>query len=233
MKRMTREQVVELAAKDLPKGSIVNLGIGLPTSVVKFIAPEQNVWLHSENGIVGMVPLSKGQKSDPDLINASKQPVALVPGASICDHVTSFSMMRGGHLDISVLGAFEVAANGDLANWSLGGDDPLPSVGGAMDLAIGAREVWVVMEAQTKDGRARLVDQCSLPLTGAAVVSRVYTDIGVFDVRNGAFVPRSLVPGLTDAELRLLVAGRCEARPPGMENRVTSASVVVASEGSL
>lgn len=206
MSRFTREQIAEMAAQDLPDGAIVNLGIGMPTLVVRYIGTQKRIWLHSENGIVGMVPLAEGELADPDLINASKQPVALVPGASICDHVISFSMMRGGHLDFSVLGAFEVTANGDLANWSLGNDDPLPSVGGAMDLAIGAREVWVVMEAQTKDGRSRLVETCSLPLTGKGVVSRIYADIGVFDVRDGEFIVRKVAPGLTEQELRSCVA---------------------------
>lgn len=206
MTRFSRQEIVEALARDLPVGSVVNLGIGLPTMVVKFIRPEQCILLHSENGILGMVPLAEGEVPDADLIDASKQPVALIPGASICDHVVSFSMMRGGHLDFSVLGAYEVAANGDLANWSLGGNDPLPSVGGAMDLAIGAGAVWVVMESQTKDGRPRLVEKCSLPLTGQSVVRRAYTDIGIFDLIDGCFVPRHLPEGWTENDLMTHIA---------------------------
>ena len=204
---LSRQEMADMVAQDLPRYAAVNLGIGMPTLVARAIKPESGVQLHSENGILGMRGLHAGETGDRDLINASKEFVALLPGASIFDHALSFAIMRGGHLDVTVLGAFELAANGDLANWSLGDDDPLPSVGGAMDLAMGAKAVWVIMETQTRDGRSKLVQQCTLPLTGLGVVSRVYTQIGSFDLADGAFVPRALLPGLSEADVRQHVAG--------------------------
>ncbi|OAE63874.1 3-oxoadipate CoA-transferase [Achromobacter insolitus] len=201
MKRLSREELAALVANDLPTGAVVNLGIGMPTLVTDRLDPARGVQLHSENGILGMRLLQAHETADGDLINASKQSIALTEGAAIFDHVYSFSIMRGGHIDITVLGAFEVSCHGDLANWSLGADDPMPSVGGAMDLAVGARNVWVMMEALTREGAPRLRDRCALPLTGAGVVGRVYADIGVFDVRNGAFVPLALVDGLPPSGL--------------------------------
>ncbi|AXA71750.1 3-oxoadipate CoA-transferase [Achromobacter insolitus] len=201
MKRLSREELAALVANDLPAGAVVNLGIGMPTLVTDRLDPARGVQLHSENGILGMRLLQAHETADGDLINASKQSIALTEGAAIFDHVYSFSIMRGGHIDITVLGAFEVSCHGDLANWSLGADDPMPSVGGAMDLAVGARNVWVMMEALTREGAPRLRDRCALPLTGAGVVGRVYADIGVFDVRNGAFVPLALVDGLLPSGL--------------------------------
>lgn len=201
MKRLSREQLAALVAADLPADAVVNLGIGMPTMVTDRLDPARGVQLHSENGIIGMRLLQDHEIADGDLINASKQSIALTEGAAIFDHVYSFSIMRGGHIDITVLGAFEVSCQGDLANWSLGADDPMPSVGGAMDLAVGARNVWVMMEALTREGAPRLRGRCTLPLTGAGVVGRVYADIGIFDVRDGAFVPLALVDGLPPAEL--------------------------------
>ena len=201
MKRLSREQLAALVADDLPAYAVVNLGIGMPTMVTDRLDPARGVQLHSENGILGMRLLQDHETADGDLINASKQSIALTEGAAIFDHVYSFSIMRGGHIDITVLGAFEVSCHGDLANWSLGADDPMPSVGGAMDLAVGARNVWVMMEALTREGAPRLRSRCGLPLTGAGVVGRVYADIGIFDVRDGAFVPLALVDGLLPAEL--------------------------------
>ena len=201
MKRLSREQLAALVADDLPAYAVVNLGIGMPTMVTDRLDPARGVQLHSENGILGMRLLQSHEIADGDLINASKQSIALTEGAAIFDHVYSFSIMRGGHIDITVLGAFEVSCQGDLANWSLGADDPMPSVGGAMDLAVGARNVWVMMEALTREGTPRLRGRCTLPLTGAGVVGRVYADIGIFDVRDGAFVPLALVDGLLPAEL--------------------------------
>lgn len=201
MKRLSREQLAAVVAGDLPYGAVVNLGIGMPTMVTDRLDPTRGVQLHSENGILGMRLLHDHETADDDLINASKQSIALTEGAAIFDHVYSFSIMRGGHIDITVLGAFEVSCQGDLANWSLGADDPMPSVGGAMDLAVGARNVWVMMEALTRDGKPRLRDRCSLPLTGAGVVGRVYSDIGIFDVCGGAFVPLALVDGLPLSKL--------------------------------
>ncbi len=201
MKRLTRGHLAALVAADLPAGAVVNLGIGMPTLVTDRLDPERGVQLHSENGILGMRLLQAHETADGDLINASKQSIALTEGAAIFDHVYSFSIMRGGHIDITVLGAFEVSCRGDLANWSLGADDPMPSVGGAMDLAVGARNVWVMMEALTREGRPRLRSRCTLPLTGAGVVGRVYADIGIFEVRESAFVPTALVEGLPPSEL--------------------------------
>lgn len=201
MKRLSREQLAALVAADLPAGAVVNLGIGMPTMVTDRLDPARGVQLHSENGILGMRLLQDHETADGDLINASKQSIALTEGAAIFDHVYSFSIMRGGHIDITVLGAFEVSCQGDLANWSLGVDDPMPSVGGAMDLAVGARNVWVMMEALTREGAPRLRGRCALSLTGAGVVGRVYADIGIFDVRGGAFVPLALVDGLAPSEL--------------------------------
>lgn len=201
MNKLTRAQLAQLVAQDFPPYAVVNLGIGMPTLVTEHIAPSLGVHLHSENGILGMQMLTPEEVPDPNLINASKQYVSLTQGAAIFDHAMSFSMMRGGHIDITVLGAFEVSANGDIANWSLGEDDPLPSVGGAMDLAVGARRVWVMMDAMTREGAPRLVSQCRLPLTSPAVVQRVYTDIGIFDIEEGHFVPRALVHGLSTKAL--------------------------------
>lgn len=207
MKCLTREQIAVLVARDLPAQSVVNLGIGMPTMVTDWIDSEAGLQLHSENGILGMRLLQPHEQDDTDLINASKQSIALNEGAAIFDHVYSFSMMRGGHIDITVLGAFEVSSQGDLANWSLGENDVMPSVGGAMDLAVGARNVWVMMETMTRDGNSRLVKTCSMPLTGAEVVSRVYTEIGVFDVQDGQFVPRALLAGVDQNELGQRVSG--------------------------
>lgn len=201
MKKLSREQLAALVADDLPAHAVVNLGIGMPTMVTDRLDPARGVQLHSENGILGMRLLQDHETADGDLINASKQSIALTEGAAIFDHVYSFSIMRGGHIDITVLGAFEVSCLGDLANWSLGADDPMPSVGGAMDLAVGARNVWVMMEALTREGAPRLRSHCTLPLTGAGVVGRVYTDIGIFDLRDGAFVPLALVDGLPPSDL--------------------------------
>ena len=201
MQRLTREHLAALVAADLPAGAVVNLGIGMPTLVTDRLDPARGVQLHSENGILGMRLLQAHETADGDLINASKQSIALTDGAAIFDHVYSFSIMRGGHIDITVLGAFEVSCDGDLANWSLGEDDPMPSVGGAMDLAVGARGVWVMMETLTREGRPRLRSRCTLPLTGAGVVGRVYADIGIFEVRGSAFVPIALVAGLPPSEL--------------------------------
>lgn len=207
MKRLSRLQLAGLVARDLPDNSIVNLGIGMPTQVTDCLDPSKGVQLHSENGIIGMRVLEDNETPDSDLINASKQPVALTPGASIFDHVYSFAIMRGGHINISVLGAFEVSCNGDLANWSLGEDDPMPSVGGAMDLAVGARQVWVMMEAMTRDGSPRLRESCSLPITGLRVVSRVYSDIGIFHLHEGAFTPVALIEGFEVDELSNWIDG--------------------------
>ena len=177
---LDRVALARLVAADIATGSYVNLGIGQPTTVANFLTAEQQVTLHTENGMLGMGPEARGDDVDPDLINAGKVPVTELPGASYFHHADSFAMMRGGHLDVCVLGAFQVSAGGDLANWHTGGPDAIPAVGGAMDLAIGAKQVWVMMSLLDRTGAPKLVPSCTYPLTGLACVSRVYTDVGVF-----------------------------------------------------
>jgi 3-oxoadipate CoA-transferase beta subunit len=202
----TREQMARRVAQDLFDGAVVNLGIGLPTRVANHIPPGREVILHSENGVLGMGPAPAEGQEDFDLINAGKQPVTLKPGGCFFHHADSFAMMRGGHLDVCVLGAFEVAANGDLANWHTGAPDAIPAVGGAMDLAIGARQTWVMMEHCTKDGRSKLVPACSCPVTGLACVSRVYTDLAVIELRDGRAIVTERCDGLTMPTLQALTA---------------------------
>ncbi|XVV09204.1 3-oxoacid CoA-transferase subunit B [Actinoplanes sp. CA-131856] len=177
---LTREQMAEIVARDIPDGSYVNLGIGQPTMVASFLRPGSGVVLHTENGMLNMGPVATGDDIDPDLTNAGKQPVTELPGASYFHHADSFAMMRGGHLDVCIMGAFQVSASGDLANWSTGAADAIPAVGGAMDLAIGAKQVFVMMSLFAKDGKPKLVPSCTYPLTGKACVSRVYTDVATF-----------------------------------------------------
>ena len=180
--RWTREQMARRVAQDLFDGAVVNLGIGLPTLVANHLPPGLEIMMHSENGVIGMGPAPAPGEEDYDLINAGKQPVTLRPGGCFFHHADSFAMMRGGHLDVCVLGAFQVAGNGDLANWHTGAPDAIPAVGGAMDLAIGAKKTWVMMEHLTKAGEPKLVQACSYPLTGLRCVSRVYTDLAVLDI---------------------------------------------------
>ena len=188
MKRISRDEIAARVARDIPEGAIVNLGIGLPTKVANYLPKDKDIFLQSENGVLGMGPAPAAGEEDWDLINAGKQPVTLLPGGSYFHHADSFAMMRGGHLDICVLGAFQVAINGDLANWSTGEPDAIPAVGGAMDLAAGAKDVFVMMELLTKEGQSKLVKHCTYPLTGLACVSRVYTDIAVFQIESGGVV---------------------------------------------
>ena len=198
---LTPEQVAEVVAADIPAGSYVNLGIGRPTLVADYLRPEQRVVLHTENGLLNMGPAATGAEVDRDLINAGKIPVTALPGASYFHHADSFAMIRGGHLDICVLGAFQVSISGDLANWHAGGPDAIPAVGGAMDLAAGAREVYVMMSLFAKDGSAKLVGQCSYPITGLGCVSRVYTEHAVLHITSrGVAVARTF--GTTINELR-------------------------------
>ena len=197
-------QIAQRAAQEIPSGSYVNLGIGLPTLVGDLIAPDREVFLHSENGILHFGPWSGEGAIDPCLINASKQPVALYPGACIFDSATSFMMMRGGHLDLAILGAYQVAENGDLANWTRNDPDVPPAVGGAMELAHGAKQVWVLMEHTTKDGRPRLLQRCELPLTARSVVTRIFTDLATLRVTGAGLVVEEMVAGLTVAELQKL-----------------------------
>ena len=188
MQRLTRDQIAERLAQDIAEGAYVNLGIGLPTKVANYLPKDKEIFLHSENGVLGMGPAPEKGQEDWDLINAGKQPVTLLPGGSFFHHADSFAMMRGGHLDICVLGAFQVSRHGDLANWHTGEPDAIPAVGGAMDLAAGARAVYVMMELLTRDGQCKLVDQCTYPLTGLKCVSRVYTDYAVFQIEGDGVV---------------------------------------------
>ncbi len=201
MQKRDRNQMAARVAQDIPEGAYVNLGIGLPTKVANHLPPEREVILHTENGLLGMGPAPAEGEEDDDLINAGKQPVTALPGAAFFHHADSFGMMRGGHLDICVLGAFQVSVKGDLANWHTGAPDAIPAVGGAMDLAIGARQVFVMMEHCTKQGESKLVNECTYPLTGVACVSRIYTDLGVFEPSPEGLRIIDMVEGLTIEEL--------------------------------
>lgn len=199
-----RDQMAARVAADIPDGAVVNLGIGLPTKVANHLPSDREVILHSENGVIGMGPAPAKGEEDYDLINAGKQPVTLLPGGCFFHHADSFAMMRGGHLDVCVLGAFQVATNGDLANWSTGAPDAIPAVGGAMDLAIGAKKTYVMMELRTKTGESKLVDSCTYPLTGIGCVSRVYTDVAVFDLGAQGAQVIDIVDGLSFEQLQVL-----------------------------
>jgi 3-oxoadipate CoA-transferase, beta subunit len=201
MNRFTREQMAARVARDIPDGAYVNLGIGLPTLVANHLPRDREIILHTENGLLGMGPAPAPGAEDPDLINAGKQPVTALPGASYFHHADSFAMMRGGHLDCCVLGAFQVSVAGDLANWHTGGKDAIPAVGGAMDLAIGAKSVYVMMEHQTRNGDSKIVPSCTYPVTGLQCVNRIYTDLAVIDVTPSGLVVVDIVQGLSFAEL--------------------------------
>jgi len=204
MKRYTLEQMAARVAHDIPEGAYVNLGIGLPTMVANFLPQDRDIILHTENGLLGMGPAPERGKEDADLINAGKQPVTELPGASFFHHADSFAMMRGGHLDLCVLGAFQVSVDGDLANWHTGAPDAIPAVGGAMDLAIGAKRVCVMMEHLTRSGESKIVPRCTYPLTGLACVNRIYTDLAVLDVTRDGLRVLEMAPGLDLAELSRL-----------------------------
>ncbi|MFZ9237813.1 MAG: 3-oxoacid CoA-transferase subunit B [Burkholderiaceae bacterium] len=202
MKRRSRDEIAQRVAQDIPEGAYVNLGIGLPTMVANHLDPAKEIFLHSENGLLGMGPAPAPGEEDEDLINAGKQPVTLLTGGAFFHHADSFAMMRGGHLDICVLGAFQVSERGDLANWHTGAPDAIPAVGGAMDLAIGAKKVFVMMEHQTKSGESKIVSACTYPLTGVACVSRIYTDLATIDVTPNGLVVIDMIDGLTLEQLR-------------------------------
>ena len=205
MPGFTRQQMAARVAADIPEGWFVNLGIGIPTMVADHVPADREVILHSENGILGMGPAPAPDKVNAWLVNAGKQPVTLRPGGSFFHHADSFAIIRGGHLDLCVLGAFEVAANGDIANWATSENDTAPAVGGAMDLSVGAKRLWVVMDHATKDGRPKLVERCGYPLTAPGAVQRVYTNFAVVDVTPGrGFVVREIVPGMSLADLQAL-----------------------------
>jgi 3-oxoadipate CoA-transferase beta subunit len=200
--KWSREQMAERVARDIHDGAVVNLGIGLPTLVANHLPPDREVILHSENGIIGMGPAPAAGAEDYDLINAGKQAVTLLPGGCFFHHADSFAMMRGGHLDICVLGAFQVSASGDLANWHTGAADAIPAVGGAMDLAIGAKKTFVMMEHTTKGGEHKIVPACSYPLTAISCVSRIYTDLAVIQVTPAGLKLVDKVEGLSFDELQ-------------------------------
>ena len=204
MMRFTREQLAARVAHDIPEGAYVNLGIGLPTMVANYLPKDREIFLHSENGLLGMGPAPKLGEEDPDLINAGKQPVTLLTGGAYFHHADSFAMMRGGHLDICVLGAFQVSVKGDLANWHTGAPGAIPAVGGAMDLAIGAKRVYVMMEHLTKKGESKIVERCTYPVTGLNCVNRIYTDLAVIDVTPHGLRVIDIVDGLSLAELMRL-----------------------------
>ena len=204
--RWTREQMAQRVARDIPDGAVVNLGIGLPTRVANHLPADREVILHSENGVIGMGPAPAAGAEDYDLINAGKQPVTLRPGGCFFHHSDSFAMMRGGHLDVCVLGAFQVSAGGDLANWHTGAPDAIPAVGGAMDLAIGAKRTLVMMEHCTKGGDSKIVPRCTYPLTGLACVARVYTDLAVIDLGPEGAAVVEMCEGMTLADLQAVTA---------------------------
>ncbi len=212
MQRFTKDQMAARVARDIPGGAYVNLGIGLPTMVANHLPHDREIILHTENGLLGMGPAPAKGSEDPDLINAGKQPVTALPGASYFHHADSFAMMRSGRLDICVLGAFQVSVSGDLANWHTGAKDAIPAVGGAMDLAIGAKQVYVMMEHQTKGGDSKIVPRCTYPLTGLHCVNRIYTDLAVIDVTRDGLDVIDIIPGLGFDELTRLTGVPLRAR---------------------
>jgi 3-oxoadipate CoA-transferase, beta subunit len=204
MNKWTKDQMAARVAQDIHDGAIVNLGIGMPTLVANHLPKDREVMMHSENGVLGFGSAPAEGAEDYDLINAGKQPVTLLPGGAFFHHADSFAMMRGGHLDICVLGAFQVSAQGDLANWHTGAPDAIPAVGGAMDLAIGAKRTFVMMEHTTKSGDHKIVPRCTYPLTGMHCVSRIYTDLAVLDITTAGVTVVDTVPGLSFDGLQAL-----------------------------
>jgi 3-oxoadipate CoA-transferase beta subunit len=202
MQPLNRLQIAWRAAQDIGDGLVVNLGIGMPVHVADYLRPEVDVFVQSENGVIGAGPLAPPDRVDTDLVDAGSRRITLRPGASIVDSSWSFAMIRGGHIDVTVLGAFEVAANGDLANWDMRLPNKGPLVGGAMDLAACARAVWVIMEHVTRNGAPRLLEACTLPLTAVRCVKRVYTDLAVIEITSAGMVVREMLGGMTEADLR-------------------------------
>ena len=211
---LTRDGIAYRVAQDLPDGGYVNLGIGIPSLIPGYLAADKEVFFHSENGILGVGPMSEQGAEDPDVVNASKEYVTLLPGASVFDHALSFTMIRGGHITHAVIGAIEVAANGDLANWSVPGEK-VPGVGGAMDLGFGIENLYVAMTHVTTKGKPKIVNACSCPLTAPKCVRRIYTDLAVIDVTPAGLVLRELAPGIDAAQVQacteppLIVAADC------------------------
>ena len=224
---LSRDLMAARVARDIPDGWYVNLGLGLPTLIPDYIPPGREVVFHSENGILGMGPVPPKDAVDTWLINATKQNITLLQGASIFHHADSFAIIRGGHLDLCVLGAYEVAENGDIANWATSANDTLPGVGGAMDLAAGSRQLWALMEHVTKDGRPRLVQRCNYPLTASGVVKRVYTNLAVLEITPKGFEVLDMAPGVTfdalqsktDAKLHLPAKAAPAKAPPQKQER--------------
>ena len=209
--RRSKDQMAARVAQDMPDGAYVNLGIGMPTLVANHLPQGLEIVLHSENGILGMGPAPAAADEDFDLINAGKQPVTLLPGGAFFHHNDSFAMMRGGHLDICVLGSFQVSERGDLANWHTGEADAIPAVGGAMDLAIGAKQTWVMMDLLTKQGQSKIVPACTYPLTGLACVKRIYTDLATLEVTDQGLQLIDTVEGLTHDALEALIGLKIQA----------------------
>lgn len=216
MRSLSRQSLARMVAMHLPQSGFVNLGIGAPTAVADYLPVESNVMLHSENGILNVGPKPAEGQEDWDLINAGKMPITIARGGSFFDSSTSFSMMRGGHLDIAVLGAFEVSLSGDLANWSTGegrGNGIPPAVGGAIDLAVGADSIWVMMDHITKAGAPRIVEQCSLPLTAKGVVKRIFTNFAIIDVGPDGLFVDAIIEGLTFTTLQSMTGAQLQQRP--------------------
>lgn len=203
--KRSKDELARRVAADIPDGSVVNLGIGQPTAVANHIPPGHEIVLHSENGILGMGPKPAAGREDYDLINAGKQPVTLLAGGAFFHHADSFAMMRGGHIDVCVLGAFQVSLTGDLANWSTGDPDAIPAVGGAMDLAVGARQTWVMMDLLSKTGECKIVARCTYPLTAVGCVRRVYTDLATFECTPDGLRLVDAAPGVSHADLERLI----------------------------
>lgn len=202
MTPLDRNAIAARLAQDIQNGWHVNLGIGMPEGVANFLPQGRDILLHSENGILGMGPTPPEGQEDPTLVNAGKKPITMLPGASIFDHAMSFGLVRGGHLELCVLGAYQVSETGDIANWSRDHDDPIASVGGAMDLAAGAQRIWVMMQHNDKSGAPRLLEHCTFPLTGSGCVGRVYTDLAVIEVTEAGFLVTEMIAGLTADELQ-------------------------------
>lgn len=210
-----RDAMARCVAVDIPDGAYVNLGIGIPELVAQFVPADREVIYHTENGLLGMGPVPPCGSEDPELINAGKKPVTAIPGAAYFHHGDSFAMIRGRHLDVCVLGAMQVSQRGDLANWSTGADDAIPAVGGAMDLVAGVKTIYVVTQHTTKDGEPKIVAQCSYPLTGKAVVDRIYTDLAVIDVTADGLAVRELAPGVSFEYVQERTGAALIAPPPG------------------
>jgi 3-oxoadipate CoA-transferase beta subunit len=208
MQPLNRLQMAWRAAQDIREGMLVNLGIGMPVAVADYVRPELDVFFQSENGVIGVGPLAAPERADTDLVDAGSRRITLRPGASIVDSSWSFAMIRGGHIDVSILGAFEVAANGDLANWDSRSTRKGPLVGGAMDLAAGAQQVWVLMEHVTRQGTPRLLEACTLPLTAVACVTRIYTDLAVVDITPAGMLVVEMLPGMQEAQLQAATGAR-------------------------